>query len=194
MTRVRPNLIALLCAVPLAACGGSDYTASDFYAILPDVVRAADADARANVGEKKPEGPLWIDVKSFSGGGWQLTGKSLDRDTVFAKVGSENAQRVDMPQQAIMIQDTGTVAASPEAMAGFAGGRWVRGYGVLLHMNLVKADNREIAATVTSYATDRRTWPTGICRRVLRLSYRKNDAGAWQRTKDEVRKKCEDPD
>ncbi|HET7464816.1 MAG TPA: hypothetical protein VFJ82_26470 [Longimicrobium sp.] len=194
MTRVRPFVLAVLVCAPLAGCGGRGYTVSDYYAILPDVVRAADADARANVGPKKPEGPLWIDVKSFAGGGWQLTRQALDRDSVFARVGVPGAQRVEIPQEAIMIQDTGTVAASPEAMAGFAGGRWVRGYGVLLHLNLVRSDPREIAVTVTSYATDRREWPTDICRRVLRLTYRKNESGAWQRTKDEVRKKCEDPD
>src|SRR4051794_41950300 len=79
-----------------------------------------------------------------------------------AHVGVPGARKLDKPQQAIMLEDTGTVAATPEAMAGFSGGRWIRGYGVLLHLNLVKADNREIAVTVTSYATDRRSWPPRI--------------------------------
>ncbi len=192
MTRVRPLL--LLALLPLAACGGNDYTTRDYHAILPDVVRFADADARQNIGPKRPEGPLWIDVKSFAGGSWQLTGEAENRDSVFAHISNPNAQRVERPQDAVMIQDTGTVAASPEAMAGFAGGRWVRGYGVLLHLNLVKADSREIMVSVTSYATDRRKWPTDICRRVVRAMYRKNPAGAWQRSGSEVRKRCEDPD
>jgi hypothetical protein len=194
MTRVRPFLFALLALAPLAACGGLDHTVNDYYAILPDVVRFAHADARENVGPRKPEGPLWIDVKSFAGGAWQLTDQVANRDTVFAHVGVPGAQRVEKPQDALVIQDTGTVAASPEALAGFAGGRWVKAYGVLLHLNLVKADAREIAVTVTSYTTDRREWPTDICRRVIRLTYQKNDAGAWQRARDEVRKRCEDPD
>jgi len=194
MTRVRPILFALLSLVPLAACDGGRHTDADFYGVLPDAVRFADQDARDNVGEKKPQGPLWIDVKSFAGGGWQLTGHTLNRDSVFARVGSTNAQRVETPQEAVVIQDTGTVAASPEAVAGFSGGRWVKAYGVLLHLNTVKADSKEIAITLTSYATDRRVWPTDICRRVLRLSYQKDDAGSWRRTHDEVRKKCEDPD
>ncbi|HEX9936511.1 MAG TPA: hypothetical protein VGB15_05290 [Longimicrobium sp.] len=194
MTRVRPFLFALLALVPLAACGGRSHTPSDFYAILPDLVRFADADARASVGPKKPEGPVWIDVKSFAGGGWQLTREQMNRDSVFAHVGVPGAQRVEKPQDALVIQDTGTVAASPEALAGFAGGRWVRAYGVLLYMNLVKADSREVALIVTSYTTDRRQWPTDICRRVIRVVYRKNDSGAWQRAGNEVRKRCEDPD
>lgn len=194
MTRVRPFLTALLALAPLAACGGSGHTVDDYYAILPDVVRFAHADAAGNVGPRKPEGPVWIDVKSFAGGAWQLTDQVANRDTVFAHVGVPGVQRVEKPQDALVIQDTGTVAASPEALAGFAGGRWVRSYGTLLHLNLVKADSKEIAVTITSYVTDRREWPTDICRRVLRLTYQKNEAGAWQRVKDEVRKRCEDPD
>ena len=192
--RVRPFLIALLALAPLAACGGRAHTVNDYYAILPDVVRFAQADAAGNVGPRKPEGPVWIDVKSFAGGGWQLTEQTVSRDSVFAHVGVPGVQRVEKPQDALVIQDTGTVAASPEALAGFAGGRWVKSYGTLLHLNLVKADAKEIAVTITSYVTDRREWPTDICRRVIRLTYEKNEAGAWQRTGNEVRKRCEDPD
>lgn len=191
MTRVRPFALALLA---LAACGGSEYTMQDYYSLLPDVVRFAYADARTAAQPKPPEGPVWIDVNSFAGGGWQLTEQKLDRDSVMAHIGLPGAQRIGKPQEAIMLEDTGTVAATPEAVAGFTGGRWIRGYGVMLHLNLVKADNQEIAVTVTSYATDRRTWPTGICRRVQRLTYRKDPGGAWKRTRNELRKGCDDPD
>lgn len=191
MKRVQPFALALLA---LAACGGNDYTVRDYYDILPDVVRFADTDARHSSQPKPPEGPLWIDVNSFAGGGWQLTQQRLDRDSVMAHLGAPDARRIDKPQQVIMLEDTGTVAATPEAMAGFTGGRWIRGYGVMLHLNLVKADNREIAVTITSYATDRRNWPTGICRRVQRLTYRKDAGGAWKRAKTELRKACDDPD
>jgi hypothetical protein len=194
MKRVRLTLPALL-AVALAACGSTRYTTGDYYAILPDLARFADADARQNatVGGR-PSGPVWIDVKSFAGGGWQLTGKTLSRDSVFARMALPEAQRVEKPQDALVIQDTGTVVASPEAAAGFAGGRWVKSYGVMLHLNLVKSDSREIAATITSYATDRRSWPTGICRRVQRVTYQKDASGAWKRVKNELRKACDDPD
>ena len=191
MTRVRLLLPALLA---LAACGHTDYTERDYYALLPDLVRFTDQDARQNAGGTTPAGPTWIDLKSFAGGGWQLTGKTLSRDSVWARIGDPRAERVDKPQDALVIQDTGTVAASPEAVAGFAGGRWVKSYGVLLHLNLVKADNQEVAATVTSFTTDRRSWPTGICRRVQRVTYRKDASGAWKRTRNELRKGCDDPD
>jgi hypothetical protein len=194
MKRVRLAVPALL-LLAFAACGGADYMPRDYYALLPDLVRFADADARQNatVGGR-PSGPLWIDVKSFAGGGWQLTGQTLNRDTVFARMALPEAQRVEKPQDALVIQDTGTVAVSPEAAAGFAGGRWVKSYGVMVHLNLVKSDSREIAATVTSYATDRRSWPTGICRRVQRVTYQKDASGAWKRVKNELRKGCDDPD
>jgi hypothetical protein len=194
MTRVRLTLSALL-AAGLAGCGSTRYTPGDYYAVLPDLVRFSDADARQSAAQGgRPAGPLWVDVKSFAGGGWQLTGKTMDRDSVMARIANPNAQRVEKPQDALVIQDTGTVAASPEAMAGFAGGRWVKSYGVLVHLNLVKSDSREIAATVTSYATDRRSWPTGICRRVQRVTYQKDASGAWKRVKNELRKGCDDPD
>jgi hypothetical protein len=192
MTRVRLTLAALL-AVALAACT-TRYTPRDYYAVLPDLVRFSDTDARQNSGGAPPAGPLWIDVKSFAGGGWQLTGETIDRDSVMARIANPAAERVEKPQDALVIQDTGTVAASPEAVAGFAGGRWVKGYGVMVHLNLVKSDSREIAATVTSYATDRRSWPTGICRRVQRVTYQKDASGAWKRVKNELRKGCDDPD
>jgi len=193
MTRVRLAAPALL-ALTLAACSGR-WTPTDYYALLPDLVRFADADARQNAGPPQPpSGPLWLDVKSFAGGGWQLTGKTLDRDSVFARMAMPNAQRVEKPQDALVFQDTGTVAATPEAAAGFAGGRWVKSYGVMLHLNQVKADSREIVATVTSYVTDRRSWPTGICRRIQRVTYQKDASGAWKRVKNELRKGCDDPD
>lgn len=192
MKRVRPFALGLLAA--LSACGGRDYTAQDFYGFLPDLVRFADADARQAAVPKPPEGPLWIDVNSFAGGAWQLTYQKMERDSVMAHLGVPGAQKIGKPQEAIMLEDTGTVAATPEAIAGFTGGRWIRGYGVMLHLNMVKADNREVAATITSYATDRRSWPTGICRRVQRVTYRKDDDGAWKRVKNELRKGCDDPD
>jgi hypothetical protein len=190
MTRARLAPLALLA---LAACSKS-YTRTDFYALLPDLVRFADTDARQNGGPQPPTGPVWVDVKSFAGGGWQLTGETLNRDSVFARMALPGAERVEKPQDALVIQDTGTVAATPEAAAGFAGGRWVKRYGVMLHLNQVKADSREIAATITSYATDRRSWPTGICRRVQRVTYQKDATGAWKRVKNELRKGCDDPD
>jgi hypothetical protein len=192
MTRVRFTIPVLL-AVALAACN-TRYTERDYYAVLPDLVRFSDSDARQNAGGAPPAGPVWIDVKSFAGGGWQLTGETMSRDSVMAHLPVRGAQRVEQPQDALVIQDTGTVAASPEAMAGFAGGRWVKSYGALVHLNLMKSDSREIAATVTSYATDRRSWPTGICRRVQRVTYRKDGAGAWKRVSNELRKGCDDPD
>jgi hypothetical protein len=190
--RLRPLLLAALPA--LAACNSTNYTARDYYAIIPDLVRFADSDARQNANGPRPAGPLYVDVKSFSGGGWQLTGETFNRDTVWARLGDPGAQRVERPQDAFVIQDTGTVEATPEAAAGLTGGRWVRSYGVMVHLNLVKADNREIAATVTTYSTDRRSWPTGVCRRIQRVTYRRDSSGSWTRAHNELRKGCDDPD
>jgi hypothetical protein len=192
--RLRPFIFLVAALAPLAACNTREYSKADFYAVLPQLVRYADADARDSASGRRPEGPLYVDVNSFAGGGWQLTGENYNRDTVMLNVGNPSAVRVNKPQEALVIQDTGTVEATAEAAAGLSGGRWVRGYGVMLHLNLVKADNHEIAATVTSYATDRREWPTDICRRVLRVTFRKDAQGAWARTRTDRRKGCDDPD
>jgi hypothetical protein len=194
MIRVRPAL-SLLALSALAACSGHDYTPREFYSILPDLVRFADSDARQNAGGRPPAGPLYVDAKSFAGAGGQLVRQRLTADSVMAHLGNPAAVLVEKPQDALVIQDTGSVAASTaDAQAGVAGGRWVKGYGVLVHMNLVKADNQEMAAVVTSFATDRRSWPTGICRRIQRVTYQRDAAGGWRRVKNELRKGCDDPD
>ena len=87
MTRVRLTIPALL-AVALAACSSARYTLDDYYANLPDLVRFSNTDARQNSGGEAPTGPVWIDVKSFAGGGWQLTGETLSRDSVMARIGN----------------------------------------------------------------------------------------------------------
>lgn len=189
MKRLRLSPAALLV---LAACGTQRHTPADYYAILPDIVRFTADDARKTAGGRPADGPLWVDDKSFAGGGWQLTGKTLNRDSVVAAMGTTEARAVT-PPQVIMLQDTGATTLTPDAVMGTGGGRWVREYGVLLHMNQVKWDHQEVAATVTSYATDRSVWPTNICRRVWRLTYSRPQ-GTWKRTKEELRKRCQDPD
>ena len=66
----------------------------------------------------------------------------------------------------------------------------------LSKMNRITArdQHRPGIGDVTSFATDRSDWPTGICRRVQRVTYRKDSSGAWKRTHAEVRRRCEDPD
>jgi hypothetical protein len=139
-----------------------------------------------------------VDSASFAGGGFTITRQTLRRDSVVAAMRNPDVRAVSH-QQVIMLRDTGDVNAEPAAgasegsMLGMEGGRWVREYGVLLRMNLTRWEPGEIEAIVTSYTTDRRSWPTGICRRVLRITYGKQDA-AWTRRNAEVRKQCDDPD
>jgi hypothetical protein len=175
-----PLLAAALLA--LAACQPKRHTAQDFYAILPELVRAADADARQNAYGPRPEGPLFIDAESFAGGGFFVVRQVLDRDSVLAAMRRPDAVKVAHAREGLVLDDS----------TGF-GGRWVREYGVVLRMNLTKWDAESISATVTSYTTDRRSFPPDICRRVLRFEFRKT-GGAWKKSAEEVRKKCEDPD
>lgn len=194
MKRSRLSPLALLALLP--ACQPERPTVRDYYAILPDLVRATEADARQEAQGQPSRGPLFIDANSFAGGGFTLTRQTLDRDSVMAAIAYPGAVKAT-PQEAIVIRDTGEVTApagGDAASLAMEGGRWVKEYGVLLHLNLAKWEPGEISATVTSFTTDRRTWPTGVCRRVLRVTYGKQDDGAWRRTGSEVRKRCDDPD
>ena len=189
---VRLALPALLLA---AACQPERPTVQDYFAILPDLVRHTEEDARKEMKGEPGQGPLFIDANSFAGGGFTLTRQTLDRDSIMAAIGRQDARKVT-PADVIMIRDTGSAPPAPVdgMLLGMGGGRWVQEYGVLLHLNLTKWQPGQIAATVTSYTTDRSTWPTGICRRVLRVTYEKQENGSWQRTESEVRRRCEDPD
>jgi len=186
-------------AVPLlaltVACQPERPAVQDFYAILPDLVRHAEADARKEAKGPPSRGPLFIDANSFAGGGFTLTRRTLHRDSIMAAIGYPGAQKVT-PPDVIMIRDTGSAPAAPDEgmLMGMEGGRWVREYGALVRLNLTKWQPGEIAATVTSYTTDRSTWPTGICRRVLRVTYGRQEDGSWRRGESEVRRRCEDPD
>lgn len=194
MKRSRVFPAALLALLP--ACQPERPTVQDYYAILPDLVRVTEADARREAQGQPSQGPLFIDANSFAGGGFTLTRQTLNRDSLMAAIAYPGAVKAT-PQEAIVIRDTGEVAAptgGDAASLAMQGGRWVREYGVLLHLNLAKWEPGEIVATVTSFTTDRRTWPTGVCRRVLRVTYRKQENGSWQRTGSEVRKRCDDPD
>lgn len=194
MIRIPFRSALLLLATLLPACAPERPSVQDYYAILPDLVRFTEADARAAAQGQPSAGPLWVDSASFAGGGFTITRQPLNRDSVVAAMQNPDARAVSH-QQVIMLRDTGDVTADGGGdMLGVDGGRWVREYGVLLRMNLTKWEPGEIVATVTSYTTDRRNWPTNICRRVLRVTYAKQDDGTWRRTGSEVRKQCDDPD
>ncbi|HEU0051813.1 MAG TPA: hypothetical protein VFQ39_01505 [Longimicrobium sp.] len=172
-----------LALLALAACQPERHTPRDYYAILPELVRVADADARENAYGPRPEGPLFVDVASFAGGGYFVTHQTLNRDSITAAMNlPAGAVRLDDARAGLVLEDS----------SGF-GGRYVQQYGVVVRMNLTKWDAESISATVTNYTTDRRSFPTDICRRVLRVDFAKTD-GAWKKTEQAVRKRCEDPD
>lgn len=193
MTHHRLRILSLAAALAvLGACAPERPTVQDYHAVLPDLVRHAEADARKEAQGQPSQGPLWVDSASFAGGGYTLTRQTLDRDSIIAAMRNPDVRAV-AHQQVIMLRDTGETVGGGE-MLGMDGGRWVREYGVLVRMNLTRWKPGEIEAIVTTYTTDRRNWPTSICRRVLRLTYGKQDDGSWQRANSEVRKRCDDPD
>src|ERR1700741_1467690 len=99
----------------LAACQPERPTVPDYFAILPDLVRHTEEDARKEMKGEPGQGPLFIDANSFAGGGFTLTRQTLDRDSVMAAIGRPEAQKVT-PQEVIMIRDTGSTPAPTEGM------------------------------------------------------------------------------
>ena len=180
MKRFRLTAAALL-VLAAAACQPERHTAADYYAVLPQLVAVAERDAREHALGQPSAGPVFVDIDSFRGGGWQVTREYLDRDSLFAALGLPAARRAT-PQEALILEDT----------VGM-GGRWVREYGVLLRLNLMKWEPDEMTATIANYTTDRREWPTDICERVLRVSFRQTGEDRWAHSGTEVRYECDTP-
>lgn len=177
----RFRILAAAALALLSACGGDRPTVRDYYALLPELVRTLEEDGRRHAQGRPSEGPLWVDAASFAGGAWQLTRERVPPDSVVAAMGRPDA-RPATPQQALVTEDTSGV-----------GGRWVREYGVLARVNLVKWEPGEVAVTAANYTTDRRPWPTDICERVLRVTFRESGEGRWTRAGTEVRYECDTP-
>jgi hypothetical protein len=176
--------LAALALLALAACQPRRPGLEDYYAILPELVRAVEADARQNAAGRPAEGPLFLDLESFAGGGWQLTKQRTSRDSVWAAIAHPGA-RPARPDSALVLEDSMSV-----------GGRFVREYGVFERLHLVKWEPGEIAVTIASYTTDRRRWPTDVCERVLRVTFRRQGEGEparWTQSDTEVRLECDDP-
>ncbi|HEX2203728.1 MAG TPA: hypothetical protein VHG91_10535 [Longimicrobium sp.] len=179
MKRLRIVLVAALALS--GACSSERPTVQDYYALLPDLVRALEEDGRRNAQGQPSAGPLWVDAASFTGGAWQLTRERVPTDSIVAAMRRPDA-RPATPKEALITEDTSGV-----------GGRWVREYGVLARVNLVKWEPGEVAVTAANYTTDRRPWPTDICERVLRITYRNTGEGRWERAGTEVRYECDTP-
>ena len=180
MKRFR-NAAAALLALAAAACQPERHTAADYYAILPELVSIAERDAREHAAGQPSAGPVMVDPETFRGGGWQVTRQYLDVDSIFAAVKRPDARLVPH-DQALILEDSLGI-----------GGRWVREYGVWLRIPLMKWDSDELTATIASYTTDRREWPTDICERVLRVSFRQTDEDQWAHSGTEVRYECDTP-
>ena len=177
----RLRILAVAALALAAACDSERPTVQDYYAILPELVRTLEEDGRRHAQGRPSEGPLWVDSASFTGGAWQLTRERVPADSLVAALRRPDA-RFTRHQEALIIEDTTGV-----------GGRWVREYGVLARLNLVKWEPGEVAVTAANYTTDRRPWPTDICERVLRVTFRESGEGRWTRAGTEVRYECDTP-
>lgn len=162
---MRPRIaLALPLAAALAACGGERPSPDAYLTVVRGAIEWADTDARANApadpGEA-PDGPLYVDTRSFAGGAERVTFQKMDEATLGRGVGRPFEPAIH--PDSVLLCDEG----------GLSSGCWVKRYGVAVKLNLVEVVGDRMNAHVTSWATDRALYPTRICERVVKVTFRK---------------------
>ena len=167
-------------ALLLVGCSAGRPTREDYLAVVAQVVRTLEQDARSQDLGRPPRGPLWVDANGFAGRGTDVTGTRMTADEVMAALGA-GVRRAD-PQQVLL-------APEEEDMLG---GTWVREYGVHVSPNAARGTRDQITMLAGDYSTDRRAIPTSICERVWRLRYRRQADGSWTPTERTLTRGCLD--
>jgi hypothetical protein len=169
MTRRSAFVLPLLAA--LAACGGDRPAPEAYLAVIRGTVEWVEADARRNApgdpGEN-PDGPLYLDTRSFAAGAQRVTFQAMDEPTLARGVGRPFEPAIH--PDSVLLCDEG----------GLSSGCWVKRYGVAMKLNIVELVDDRMNAHVVSWATDRSIFPTRICERVVKVTFRKQGE-AWQR-------------
>jgi hypothetical protein len=173
--------VLLLPALLLAACSPPRPTPAEYLAVVPQIVRFMETDARQNAPGQPAQGPLMIDVRSFTANGARMVGSPVD-STRFRQAVGRPFEPVAAEDSVLLLEETGTAA-----------GKWVKRYGVYLHLNQVRAAGDEMTAVVRSTTTDRRGFPTELCDRVWRLNFHRGANGAWALHEKNLRFSCLEP-
>lgn len=169
----RSSLSAALAAILLlgAGCDKPPPTVDEYLGILPQVIEFAERDARQTQPGRPADGPLIMDIKSFAGGAYLIAKEKLDTARIARAIGKPYESAT--PNEALLCDESGLV-----------GGCYVRGYGVLLYLNLARGASNWMNVIVTTTSTDRSAHPTRICDRVWRMNFERED-GVWKLKKTE---------
>lgn len=163
--------VLLVLAAALAGCKEHRATPREYLAVVPEIVRFMEQDAREHAYGRGARGPLLADLESFRGNAFRATGEVLDSAAVQAAIGPE--VRDLQPDSALLCQES-----------EFAAGCWVREYGVYLHLNLITPSPGQLRAFASSEVTDPRYIPSVVCKRVWELTFTQPDTAAPYRLTD----------
>jgi hypothetical protein len=169
---------ALALALSAAGCAPPRPSENDYLSVISRVMNLAAADGRAHVAGEKAEGPLLVDVKSFTVGGRLVTLHLVDRARV----------RQALPGTYLTATPDSALFCDRSEMGS---GCWVKQYGVFVHLKLMSAKSRDrMQAHVSVTTTDRRTYPTNYCERIWKVDFARAGRG-WNETGHELVKDCE---
>jgi hypothetical protein len=167
----RRTVLALPFVAALAGCLPDPPSAEEYLSVIRSTVEYVEADARRSApgdpGET-PDGPLYVDTRSFAGGAQRIIFKPMDEATLAKNVGRPFEPAIH--PDSVLLCDQG----------GLSSGCWVKRYGVAMKLNLVEQIDDRMNAHVVSWATDRSVFPTRICERVVKVMFRKQGT-AWRR-------------
>lgn len=170
---------AALLLLGTAACDPPRYTREDYLAVLPQAVDWMADDARRNAHPEPPQGPLYVDAVSFAQGGNWLTRAEMDTTDVKGGLAGTDFRTARMEAGSGLLCDDGGV-----------GGCWVEQYGTYLRMHVVQRNGSQVIPVVASYTTDRRSFPTGFCKRVWRLVFEREGTDWAMVRQDSVEHTC----
>lgn len=174
----RSSALWAAAAVLLSACTAGRPTPEDYLEVVRQTVRVMEQDARTQGLGRPPVGPLWVDVRGFSGRSMEVTGVRIPKEQVLAALGQ--GVREAEPRQVLLASTDDDVL----------GGTWVREYGVHVSPNAARGTRTTITMLVGSYSTDRRALPTSICERLWRLGFQKGDDGRWTLAERTLTRPC----
>lgn len=150
--------VSLLLLLPLVGCEEQRTTRAEYLSVVPQVVDFLERDALEHAFGESARGPLIVNVDSFRGGGFHATHETFTDEEIQRAIGRPVVDLTD--DDAIICEESDV---SP--------GCWVREFGVLLKLNLVRQTPEHIRVFATSTVTDQRFIPSVICDRRWELLF-----------------------
>ncbi|MDQ3557318.1 MAG: hypothetical protein M3409_11170 [Gemmatimonadota bacterium] len=165
MALPRPlHLLPFLLLVAAGGCQEQRATREEYLAVVPQIVDFLERDAREQAFGEGARGPLIVNVESFRGGGYRATREQFTAAEIQRAIG----------RPVLALQDSAAILCEESDVAP---GCWVREYGVLLRLGLVRQSPEQMRVFATSTVTDQRFIPSVICDRRWELVFSRMEQG-----------------